>query len=453
MAVCPLAASAVETLESAWADAYGLNPSLQAQRAALRATDEQVSQALSHWRPSIDANAHVGRTWQRVPGLDVFGSGHYASEAHGGGVKLTQPIFRGFRTIEETEAAKQQVMEGRAKLQQAEQQLFLDTATTFLHLVRDQAILDAQRDNVQVLKDKLTETQVRYQHGDLTQTDVQQAQARLARGEVSRMQAENSVEEDRASYQRLIGHMPGTLSNKPAALALPATLEDTLQKIPHNPGVTSAEFAVEEEKAEVKLNKGSLLPEVNLVASRDRDWGQSSTIPGREDSSQVMVQATMPLYRSGEDYSRIRAAEQTLTQRKMELDEARHKATEDARNGWMSLLTARTASDADRNEVTADTKALKGVTIESKVGTRTMLDVLNAEQELLDAKIDLARSQHDEQLAMVQIRAAIGELTADQLKLPVTYYDPATHYNDVKGQWIGFSKDDAQYQVPTSGEQ
>ncbi len=437
-----------ETLMSAWADAYNLNPSLQAQRAQLRATDEQVSQALSHWRPSIEATGNVGRNWQRVPGLDVFGDGHFASEEHGAGIQLTQPLFRGFRTLEETEAAKKQVMEGRAKLEHAEQQLFIDTATAFLNLVRDETILNDERDNERVLTEKLVETRVRRQHGDLTDTDIKQAEARLARAAVSRMQTENAISDDRASYQRLVGHLPGTLSDAPVLLMIPGPLADVLGQTTHNPDVVSAQYAADEAHAEVKLNEGSLLPEVNLVANSDRNWGQNSTIPGREDSSQIMVQATVPLYRSGADYSRVRAAEQTLTQRDMELHEAEHKATETTRDAWQSLMTSGAAIAADEDEVSADTQALTGVKVENKVGTRTILDVLNAQQELLDAQIDLARARHDRELAMVQIRATVGTLTADVLRLPVTYYDPARHYNDVKGQWIGFSKADTNYQVP-----
>ncbi len=446
----PVVTHAEETLEQAWSDAYNMNPSLQAQRANLRVTDEQVSQALSHWRPSVDATGNVGRTWQRVPGLDIFGTGHFASETHGAGVQVTQPVFRGFRTLAETEAAEKQVLAERARLEHAEQQLFVDTATAFFDLVRDLDILEDERDNVQVLKQKLEEARIRHQHGDLTQTDIRQAEARLARADVSRLQAESSVTADRASYQRLVGHMPGTLSAAKFSLTIPQNLDDTLAQTLHNPDVIAAQYNTEEAKAEVRLNEGSLLPEINIVGNSGRNWGQSSTIPGREDSSQVLLQATIPLYRSGADYSRTRAAEQMLTQKKMELEEAEHKATENARHYWQSLIAANASFAADKEEVDANAQALEGVKVESKVGTRTTLDVLNAQQELLDAKIDLAKAQHDRQLAMVEIKAAIGELTANRIKLPVKYYDPVHHYDDVKGKWIGFSKNDADYQVPAS---
>lgn len=444
----PLTGHAVETLQDAWADAYTQNPSLQAARAELRATDEQVSQAISHWRPSVDANANAGRTWQEIPGFDIFGTGNFASETHGAGVQLTQPLFRGFQTIEQTEAAEKQVLAGRSKLQHDEQQLFADTATAFFDCIRDQDIVSDDRDNENVLRQKLTETRVRTEHGDLTQTDVRQAEARLARANVERVQAENTLAKDRTNYQRLVGHMPGTLVADNFTLALPNTLDQAVGEAGKNPDVTQAKFNVEEARAEVKQSEGALLPEINLVASSNRDWGQSSTVPGQETNSQILVQATIPLYRSGSDYSKTRAAEQTLTQRTMDYEDTQHKSTEATTDAWQALLAANASLDADATEVSADKEAYEGVKVENQVGTRTMLDVLNAEQELLDAKINYARALHDRNLAMVEIKSSVGELTADRLKLPVRYYDPSQHYDDVKYKWVGFSKADSAYQVP-----
>jgi TolC family type I secretion outer membrane protein len=299
-----------------------------------------------------------------------------------------------------------------------------------------------------VLEDKLKETRARSDAGELTGTDVRQAESRLARAHVARFQAESALTQDRAAFTRLVGAAPGQLQAPALVLESPRTLADIFQSAEtRNPDVVSAQFAVEQADAEIKLSKGTLLPEVDLVGNTGRSWGQNITVPGREDSSQVLVQVTMPLYRSGTDYSKARAAEQTYSQRRDELDEARHKAHETADNAWQALMTAQAALDADKSEVDAADEALKGVTEESKVGTRTTLDVLNAEQELLDARIDQVRSQHDRDFAVLQIRAAVGQLTADNLKLPVEPYDPKRHYEDVRNQWAGFSRDDARYRV------
>jgi outer membrane protein len=451
LVVClgPIAAHAEpESLEQAWTLAYRNNPSLEAQRAALRATDEQVSQALSNWRPSIDATGAYGKTWQFAPGIGPFQNPTLDDKSRSVGAQVTQPLFRGFRTKEATEAAEKQVLAGRAKLSSAEQQLFLDTASAYLGVLRDEAVLELERNHETVLEDKLKETRARSDAGELTGTDVRQAESRLARAHVSRYQAESTLTQDRASFVRLVGNAPGELQAPALVLESPRTLADIFQVAEtHNPDVIASQFAVEEADAEIKLNKGSLLPEVDLVGNTARNWGQSITVPGREDSSQVLVQVTVPLYRSGTDYSKARAAQQTYSQRQDELEEARHKAHETADNAWQALMTAQAALDADKSEVGAADEALKGVTEESKVGTRTTLDVLNAEQELLDAKIDQVRSQHDRDFAVLQIKAAVGVLTVDNLRLPVNPYDPKRHYDDVKNQWAGFSKDDARYKV------
>lgn len=441
-------------MEQAWVQAYRINPSLQAARAKLRATDEQVSQAQSHWRPSIDATGNIGKSYQYIPGQQPFGTAQFADTTRGYGVQLTQPLFRGFRTDSETEAAENQVLSGRAKVEDAEQQMFLDTATAYLDIVRDQAVLGYDRDNERVLREKLEEARVRAKVGELTKTDVRQAESRLARAHVTRYQAESSLTADRASYTRLVGKAPEKLKAPNLTLSAPSELDEALHLAEtRNPKVIAARFDVDEADAEVDLNKGNLLPEINLVGNTSRNWGQNSTIPGREDSSQILVQATMPLYRAGTDYSKSRAAEQTVTERRMELEEVRHKAHEAADNAWQALQSAKEAVEADKDEVEAAAQALEGVKEESKVGTRTTLDVLNAEQELLDAKVDLAKSLHDRNLAVLQIKAAIGQLTVGSLKLPVDSYDPKRHYDDVRNQWIGFSEDDERYDVKPAADQ
>jgi outer membrane protein len=441
-----------ESLEQAWIYAYQLNPSLQAERAGLRATDEQVSQAQSHWRPNIQATGSYGKTWQYIPGQEQYGTAHFAGTTRGYGVQVTQPIFRGFRTDSETEAAEKQVLSGRAKLSDAEQQLFLDTATAFLHLLRDEAILDIQRQNEHVLEEKLTETGFRARLGELTQTDVHQAESRLARSLVARFQAESALANDRASYTRLVGHMPGKLISPKLVVDKSSKREDILHFADTlNPKVVAAQYDADEAVAEIDLNKGALLPELDLVGNTGQNWAQNSTLPGRLDNNQVLLQLTMPLYDAGTTYSKTRAAEQTASQKRMTLEEVRHKSHETADNAWEALRESEAALEADKAEVVAAANALEGVKVQSKAGTRTTLDVLNAEQELLDAKTDLLKSQHDRDLAIMQITAAIGQLTVASLKLPIEQYDPERHYHDVRNKWVGFSKDDGHYD-PCAGE-
>jgi outer membrane protein len=427
------------TLEQAWTQAYQNNPSLEAERAKLRATDEQVSIALSHWRPTIDATANVGKTYQYLPAQEVFGDANFAQGDTGYGMQVTQPIFRGFRTLSETEAAKKQVMAGRAQLEAAEQQLLLDTATAFLDVVRDEYVMGIDRDYVTVLRQKLEETKVRARVGDLTNTDVQQAESRIGRAEVARLQIENTLQTDRDAFLRLVGDEPGSLAKPALVLANPKNLNEALRLAEtRNPNVIASQYAIEQTDAQVDLNKGSLLPELDMVGSTSHSYGQSITLPGRFDSSQIELQLKIPLYDSGANYAQVRQLQQTSVQHRMELEDARHKAYESAHNGWQTLLTAEAAVKADRLETDAAAKALEGVKVQSRVGTRNTLDVLNAEQELLDAKTDMARSEHDRNLAVLQIKSAIGALTADALDLPLTPYDPQRHYNSARNKWAGF---------------
>lgn len=431
------------TLQDAWLLAYQNNPALEAERAKLRATDEEVAQALSHWRPSINAYANAGRTWQYTPPQGGAGSNHFVQNSDSYGIQVKQPIFRGFRTLSETEAAEKKVLAERAHLQSAEQQLFYDTAKAYLDALRDESILTVDHENEDILRKKIAEIRERARVGDLTKTDLSQAQSRLSRAEVNRMQAEAALVTDRAIFARLVGIEAEMLKAPEFSFEQPKELDEVVvHALAVNPEIKAAQFAYDEANAEVNINKGNLLPEVNIVGSTSRDYNQSISQQGREHNSQIMAQLTLPLYSGGADYSKIRAASQMATSRRLELEEARHKSKETARSAWQMLVTSEVAIKADKAEIEASARALEGVRVQSKVGTRTTLDVLNAVQEFLDAKVDLARAEHDRNLAIVQLKAVLGELTADALKLPTDLYDAKKYYDDNAGKLIGLGDRD-----------
>ncbi len=272
-----------ETLQQTWVTAYQSNPSLLSERASLRALDEQVSQALSHWRPSVDATSSIGKNYQYIPAQKPQGTADFADTSRSYGVQVTQPVFRGFRTEAETESAEKQVLAGRAHLLDAEQQVLLDTATAFLDIIRDQDVLARQIENEKVLEKKLKETSVRAKFGELTETDVHQAEARLARANVSRFQAKDSLTQDREAYQRLVGKAPEKLMPPKLDEKISGTMDEILHRaLNRNPKIVQANYTLDAADAEITLNKGSLLPEINLVGSRTSSWGQSSAIPGQQ---------------------------------------------------------------------------------------------------------------------------------------------------------------------------
>lgn len=435
----------VATFEQALAQAYQTNPTLQAERAKLRETDEQVSQALSNWRPDIEATANAGVSNQSINDSSSASIPSSSSDLtpRSAGLQLTQPLFRGFRTVSATHAAEKQVAAERANLKLIEQKLFLDSGTAYLDVVHDQALVELDRNDEDVLSNELDATQERYKAGELGTTDIHQAESRLKRAEAERIKAEGELANHRAAYAHLIGDIPGTLQQPHLELTNPSNLEETLNLAKNqNPDIEVASENYDEAKEEVTLNKGSLLPEVDLVANTQRQWDQSTFIPGRQDTVQVLIQVSMPLYKSGADYSRTRAAEQKETEQRMRLEEARHQAYEDATSSWQNLETSRTTLAADQAEKDAADLALQNVKEEAKVGTRTTLDVLNAEQELIDAKSGIIQAEHDIAVAILHIRSATGILTAEALKLSVNLYDPNHNYKKIRGQWIGFSDEE-----------
>ncbi len=437
-----------QTLEEAWIQAYRNNPSLEAQRAELRAVDEAVAEAKSHWRPSIDANGGIGKTRQYTPDGGFYEPEHFYDKTRSYGLQVTQPLFRGFRTIAETEAAEQKTLAGRARLAAFEQQLFLDTASSYLNVLRDQDILLLQHGYEKVLRQKLAETQARSDAGELTKTDLRQAESRLARAQANRFQLEESLAQGRAAFARLTGDAPRRLQSPRIDWPLPPGIAAMLHLAETRaPEVIAAEYDVQEAKAEIQLNAGNLLPELNLVGNSGRSWGESATLPGRSDTTQVTLQLSVPLYRSGADYARIRAARETREARADDLEEARHKAREAADNAWQALATADAALNADDLEAKAAEKALEGVKAEAEVGTRTTLDVLNAEQELLDARIDRLRSRHDRDFALLRLRAAAGDLTAERLRLATEKYDPKRHYEEDADRWAGLGRNPASWRL------
>ena len=428
-----------ETLEDALALAYQHNPALQAERAKLRATDEQVSQAISGWRPDVEATAEAGKARQNVSGNQLLiNSGDVTPRD--ANLNITQPLFNGFRTIAQVRSAKASVRAQRAVLEDAEQKLLLDTSKAYLDVVQAQRVLEINRNEEEGLQKELEETKDRLYIGELKRTDVSQAQARLKAVAVGRMQAEGDLVNQQTTYGRLTGQLPGRLAQPVVTADFPKDEDRFVDlALEKNPAVLSAEYNAVSAQDDITAAKGSILPQVNLVGTLTDSREQNTLSPERESSATILARVSLPLYHTGSDYSKARAAQQTATEKRLELDDARNKTRENAANARQSLITAKAAWEGQKEVVDAATDALQGVTTESKNGTRTTLDVLNAEQELLQDKIALVKAEHDEALALLEVRASIGQLTAEAMHLPVGIYDPDKNYNKVRGQWVGFA--------------
>jgi outer membrane protein len=435
-----------QTLTDALAEAYNTNPQLLAQRALLRATDEQVPQALSFWRPQVTFTGQMGGersaftpgpTGLPSPGGRTTYSSFYENSL---ALQVTQPVYRGGRTVAQTRQAINTVESARAQTLAVETTVFQAVAMAYLDVVRDQALLEVDRNNVEVLRKQLEATQDRFRVGEVTRTDVAQAESSLAQAQGTLVSQEGTLEISRAEYVRAVGHPPGRLLLPRDRPALPATREEALSLAANNNfSVISATFAELAARDNIDVVRGQLLPQISLVGTLNRSVAPSVTLNNAlEQSAAIMAQMTMPLYEGGAIYSQTRQAEQTVGQRRSQVDDARRAAVQTATQFWSTLEAARASISSFAAAVRAAQIALEGTQQEALVGTRTVLDVLIANQQLLTTQSQLVTAQHDSALAEFNLAAAVGRLIAPELKLPVRLYDMEQHYKQVKDKWAGF---------------
>jgi TolC family type I secretion outer membrane protein len=427
--------AAAETLWEALAMAYANNPTLLAQRAALRAADESVPQALSGWRPSLIFRSEFGK--RGIESTSSFFASKENRTPESYTLTLTQPLFRGGRTVAGTRQAENQVLSGRELLRSTEQDVLLQGVTAYVDVLRDQAVVELTRNNERVLARQLEATKDRFEVGELTRTDVAQSEARHSRASSERIRAEGDLIASRATYKRVIGDAPGGLEPTPPLSDIPATEEEAMVIAEaENPQVVAARFAEDAATHAVRVTAGTLLPEVDLAGELNRSEDSASR-GSLSESASILARLSVPLYQSGAQWSRLREARQTLSQRRIEVRESLRGVTESVTRGWEALQTAQARIVSDSEQVRANEIALDGVREEATVGARTILDVLDAEQELLDSRVALVRTERDEYVAAFQLKQAIGRLQASLLPLPVELYDPARHYDAVRGKWFG----------------
>jgi TolC family type I secretion outer membrane protein len=306
--------------------------------------------------------------------------------------------------------------------------------------VRDQALLQVNRNNVAVLRKQLEATQDRFRVGEVTRTDVAQAEASLAQAVGQLVTAQGNLEISREEYVRAVGHPPGTLMLPRERPTLPATQEEAASLAGNNNfNVISANFAELAARDNIDFVRGQLLPQISLVGTLNRSFAPSVTLKGTlEESASIVAQMTMPLYEGGAIYSQTRQAQQTVGQRRSQVDDARRAAVQLATQSWSTLQAARASISSFASAVRAAQIALEGTQQEALVGTRTVLDVLIQNQTLLTTQSQLVTAEHDAALAEYNVAAATGRLIAPELKLPVKLYDMERHYKQVKDKWIGF---------------
>ena len=431
LAAAPLNVGAT-TLEEAMGLAYESNPTLQSARAQLRATDEQIAQAKSLRRPTIDITGDVGPESVdsdiRSNGTDLNGTV---------ALNLSQPVYRGGSIDASISQADNVILAQRETLSSVEQQVLAQAVTAYSNVVRDVAVLRLTQNNVEVLTRQLEATRTRFEVGELTRTDVAQAESRLAGAYAEQIAAEGNLTTSRAIYRQVVGQEPVDLEKPIPPTDLPSGEEETIAESSNNPDLIAAKFLERAAEDGIDVVFGELLPSVDVVG-RLEALDEDVTHQGLyENSAGVFLQVRIPLYQGGGVSSRVRESKQVVSQRRQQVYEQQRAVEQQATSSWRALETARAQIDSFKAQVEATRVALEGVREEANVGARTILDVLDAQQEYLVAQVNLVRAERDEVVAAYDVLGAIGRLTLANLSLPATPYDPTRHYDAVKDKFWG----------------
>jgi outer membrane protein len=434
-----------DTIEAALVRAYQNNPQLNAQRAQVRFTDENVPQALSGYRPKVAVTASAG--FQYTDTLSTAGGNantlvrtniHGANAPRSVGTTVTQTLFNGQQTANRTRAAESQVSGAREALRALEQTVLLQAATSYMDYLRDSAIVEVQKSNVRVLEQTLKQTRDRFNVGEVTRTDVAQSEAQLAAGRTQFLTAEANLTTTRSNFRRIIGNEPQALApGSPVDRFLPSTLPSAVELgLTQNPNVTAAMFGIDVSYLQVKVAEGALLPTVTLQAAVQQSYETTMTLY-RSFGASATAQLSVPIYQGGAEYALIRQSKETVAQQRLVLEQTRDQTRANVVTAWGQLLAGKAQVQSAQAQVAASEIALNGVREEAKAGQRTTLDVLNAQQALVNARVALVTAQHGRVVASYSVLDKVGRLSPTVLNLPTTVYDPSVHYHQVRDSWVG----------------
>lgn len=432
---CGLPQAHAETLRQALAATYRYNPRLDAERARLRATDEEVPRAKSGFRPRLTGNAEIGR--QRVE-TEPRDSTTGDTSPWGYSVNVTQPLFSGFRTVHAVSEAEATVRAAREQLRSVEQQVLLEAVTAYADVVRDQALLRLREAHVSVLNRELTAMEARRAVREVTRTDVAQTKARRARAISQLDMARANLKTSRALFEKTVGHPAAHLVPPPPPVRLlPRALEQALSVGEReSPIFVAAQFREQAARHQVDRIRGELLPEVRLEASYSHRYDPARGMDEQEVGS-IAGRVTVPLYEGGETQARVRQSKHTHVSRLQEIEQARAEVQASVAQAWSRYNSNRAQLKSDQAQIEAASVALEGVREEEKAGLRTQLDVLNAEQELLDAQVQQTGTRRELVVAAYGLLAQMGRLTSESLALTAQVYDPEAHYEEVRSKWFG----------------
>ncbi|MES0868038.1 TolC family outer membrane protein [Pseudovibrio sp. SCP19] len=427
------------SIKEALAATYQNNPTLNASRAQLRATDEGVPQALAGWRPSIIASGNYGYQWQEARGV-YRGNNQYSLS-----VQATQPLFRGFRTVNSTRQAESIVRAQREDLRFAEQTALFQAATAYMDVIRDTALVSLRRSDLKFQEEQVRASKDRFNVGEGTRTDVSQAESGRARAQSALNTSLANLNTSRAIFRQVIGIDPKNLSARTNITSLlPKTVSSAISiGQEEHPSIQSSQFMVDAAQFAVKTAEGVLLPTADVQGTLSYN---DTNLPGVEGkptrTASIFGRITVPIYQNGSEYSVVRQAKEDLGRTEILVDVSRDSIRAQAISSWGQLNASIASITAAEAQVAAARLALEGVIEEQRVGQRTTLDVLDTQSDLVDARVTLVTAQRDRVVAAYAVLSSIGRLDYDNLGLTGARYDPTEHYRLVRDKWIGLRTPD-----------
>ncbi len=434
MALMTGVAARAESLNDAIAMAYAQNPTLARARAQQRATDEQFVQTKSALGPTLSAggslgyNDHAsGNTFANPTGFNSFTSLN---------VQASQTVFASGGIVSSIDAAKSGVLSGQQNLRSTESNVLLNVIQVYTAVRRDQQALQITQDNYDILKQQLDQTQAQFDAGQLTRTDVAQSQARLSAAASSLAQAQSQLDGDRASYVSIVGQAPVALDPEPDLPGLPADFDTALNAAQNNnPDLQAALYAEDAAKARVKSERSVFGPTVALQAATTSSaaTSQLGQLDNNEGTS-LTARVSIPLFSSGLNGARVREAAENYNAQRETTEITRRGVVSQVSQAWSQMIAARSAVTSNQEQVKAATVAAEGVKTEQQVGLRTNIEVLNAEQELKSAQLQLIEAQRNQYVAASQLLSVMGGMTAQAFVPNIEVYDPQQHFNDVKAK-------------------
>lgn len=429
-------AASAETINGAMAKAYANNPDINAARAGLRATDESVTIAKAGYRPQVAATASA--TASRLYGIAGITGNDLSTQSASYGVSITQKVFDGFQTLNTIRSTEASVYATRESLRATEMSILLAAAQAYADVARDQQIVSVRKQNLGFLNEQLKASNARLQVGEGTRTDVSQAQAQLAAAKALLSAAVAQLKASNAVYVQIVGTTPsGIRQPGPVSRGIPSTVDAAVAAgMQDHPSVLAAMHSVDAAGYNVKTAEGAMLPGVSITGSLGHTYNTTSS-SSPYNSASVTAQLTVPIYQGGAEYGSIRRAKELLSQSRIQVDSARLSVQQTIATAYAALEASRAAIDANRAQLSAANLALSGVIEERNVGQATTLDVLNAQQSVLDAKESLAGSQRNAVVYSYTVLAAMGHLTVASQGLKVAEYKPEVHYEAVKDAWFG----------------